>query len=154
MIPQSARKLGPPCKCKERCYNKVGLQKVKKLFEGYQEIPSYNCKNQYLANLITKKPTLNQRLYGSDNRSRVAFTFTYHVIVDGNKVKVCKTAFLNIHDIGKDKVETVVKKNNSNGTVEPDQRGKHPHHNQVPAEMVAKAHEHLSSLPVKKISLY
>ena len=44
----------------------------------------------------------------------------------------------------------MLKKNNSNGTVEPDQRGKHPHHNQVPAEMKEKAHEHLRSMPVKK----
>ena len=134
MVPRRARKLGPPCKCKAKCYDKVGLQNVQKLFNGYCEIPTYNCKNQYLSNLITKNPTKNQLLQGSENKSRVAFTFTYHVIVDENKVKVCKTAFLNIHDIGKDKVEAVVAKTNPNGTVEPDQRGKHGTHNRVPEE--------------------
>ena len=80
------------------------------MFNGYYELPSYNCKNQYLAQLITKKETKNQRLYGSENKSRVSHIFTYHVIVDGNKIKVCKTAFLNIFDIGKEKAEVVVKK--------------------------------------------
>ena len=34
----------------------------------------------------------------------------YHVIVDGKQMKVCKVAFLNIFDIGKEKVEVVLKK--------------------------------------------
>ena len=150
MVPRRARRPGPPCKCKDKCYVKVGLQNVQKLFNGYYEIPTNNCKNQYLSNLITKKPTQNQLLYGSENKSRVAFTFTYYVIVDGNKIRVCKIAFLNIHDIGKDKVENVVAKINPNGIVEPDQRGKHQHHNQVPEEMKALVHEYIQSVPVKR----
>ena len=106
-----------------------------------------------MSNLITKNPTKNQLLYGSENKSRVAFTFTYHVIVDENKVKVCKTAFLNIHDIGKDKVEAVVAKTNPNGTVEPDQRGKHGTHNRVPEEQKKYVFQHIELFPLR-LSLY
>ena len=129
MVTREAKKVGPPCTCKEKCYDKIGSKNVQNLFNGYYELPSYNYKNQYLAQLITKKETKNQCLYGSENKNRVSHIFTYHIIVDGNKIKVCKTAFLNIFAIGKEKAEVVVKKNTSNGIVEPDQRGKHPHHN-------------------------
>ena len=145
-----AKRVGPPCTCRQKCYVKVGEQNVQNLFKGYYELPTYNCKNQYLSQLITKIETKNQRLYGSENKSRVSHIFHYHVIVDGNKMKVCKTAFCNIFDIGKEKVEVVIKKTNSNGIVEPDRRGKHPHHNQVPEEMKEKANEHIMQMPVKK----
>ena len=73
----------------------------------------------------------------------------YHIIVDGKKMKVCKIAFLNIFDIGKEKCDVVIKKNDSNGIVEPDRRGKHEHHNQVPPLMKQKAIDHIMQLPVK-----
>ena len=57
---------------------------------------------------------------------------------------------MKIHDIKKDKVEAVIAKNNPNGAVQPDRRGKHAHHNQVPEEMVRLVHLHISSFPVKK----
>ena len=60
------------------------IKNVQNLFHGYYELPTYDCKNQYLANLITRKPTKIQLLYGSENKSRAAFNNTYEVIVDGN----------------------------------------------------------------------
>ena len=145
-----ARRVGPPCKCRQKCYDMIGMENVNGLFTGYYKLPNYNCKNQYLSQLISKEETKNQRLYGSENKSRVSHIYHYHVIVDGKKMKVCKTAFLNIFDIGKEKADVVIKKNNSNGIVETDQRGKHAHHNQVPAVMKEKATEHIMQMPVKK----
>ena len=56
------------------------------MHEEYFKLPTYDCKNQYLANLITRRPTKNQALYGTENKSRVAFNNAYRVVVEGNKV--------------------------------------------------------------------
>ena len=145
-----ARRVGPPCKCRQQCYDMIGMENVKRLHDGYYEIPNYNGKNQYLSQLIVQEETKNQQLYGANNKSRVSHVNHYHVIVDGKQMKVCKVAFLNIFDIGKEKVEVVLKKTNSNGIVEPDQRGKHEHHNQVPEVMREKVFEHIQQMPVRK----
>ena len=66
----------------------IGFEKVKGMFKKYYELPNINVKNQYLSQLITQIETKNQRLYGSENKSRVSHIYHYHVIVDGQKIIV------------------------------------------------------------------
>ena len=47
-----ARKVGPPCQCKNKCFEKIGPECIKKTFEEYWALGSYDLQN---ADLQKKK---------------------------------------------------------------------------------------------------
>lgn len=72
-----------------------------------------------------------------------AFYFT----IDGQKQKVCKVFLKNTLDINDRTVRAVTEKINPVGIVEPDLRGKHENHGQIPAELLDGVRNHIKSIP-------
>ena len=46
----TAREIGPPCKC--GCYQKIGLDNAKDIFNNFWEISDYNQQNYYISKLV------------------------------------------------------------------------------------------------------
>ena len=99
-----AAKIGPPCKCKDKCYDKLGQEAIKAIHEEYYKLPSYDFKTAYIQSKVDHGPTKNQEKLGDDNTSRVKGRSICYVSYKGNKVRICKVAFMHIHDIKKEKV--------------------------------------------------
>ena len=63
-------KIGPPCKCKEGCFGKLGMEKIQHIFDKFWAINDFNIQNQYIDKLIIQTETKRQRELGDANPDR------------------------------------------------------------------------------------
>lgn len=73
----------------------------------------------------------------------------YHVLIDKRRVKVCRTAFLNLYNISKkrgERISNLLEK----GETPKDLRGMGPTANAIDSQTCALIHEHIQSFPVKE----
>ena len=147
---KEGRKIGKDCTCQNRCSQKLGPEAVQTIFKDFWALGNYDLQNCHLAKLIDRAPTLGQLRKGDDNTSRVKATNKYYINYQGERISVCKTAFLSSHGIPKSKVEELNKKRSEDtDTVIPDQRGRAGNHNQISEERKAVVYEHIESLPTR-----
>lgn len=141
----AARKVGAPCTCPKRCFERVGGDEVQLIFDEYWKMADYNTQSSYLSKMVIAKPVKEQRA-GQESRRKA--TFEYGVLVKKERVVVCKTAFLRIHDLGEARVAHVVKAMGDTGVVPQDRRGKAvPPHNKLPDDILQVIHDHVKTLP-------
>ncbi|XP_025405111.1 uncharacterized protein LOC112679500 [Sipha flava] len=72
----------------------------------------------------------------------------YFLIVDGQRIQVCKKAFINVYNISNKKIRWLVDLLENNITLV-DMRGKNISANTMPYEYCQKIHEHILSFPTK-----
>lgn len=136
----AARVVGPPCTCPRRCYDRVGADNVKCIFHGYWKIGDHNAQSSYLMNRVVSKE-VSRRYAGPSTKRNV--TYEYSVLVDNNKVLVCKVAFCNIHSISMKRVDNVTKKAGKTGVAPVDQRGSASSANKTPDDVLQVLHDHI-----------
>ena len=56
-----ARKLGPPCDCKKKCYEMLGQEACNATFHDFWELGDYNLQNSDLQNKIVKEEIKRSR---------------------------------------------------------------------------------------------
>ena len=143
-----ARKIGAPCKCKNKCFEKVGEAGVKAVFENFWKIGNYNKQNTYLTSrlhAITPK-----RRY-TNNVNDQLMRYDYTVKYGDEQFSVCRKAFPAMHGISVRRVEIHQKRMRSSVTGTPieDKRGKAPSANKITGAKLDAVHEHIKSLPTK-----
>ncbi|CAG5052217.1 unnamed protein product [Parnassius apollo] len=68
---QASRKMGPPCRCRKKCFDKLSEEQRKKIFESFWSLGDREKQWMYVANLVKKQ---NKRRVYTDTVSRP----TYH----------------------------------------------------------------------------
>ena len=144
----AARKLGQPCK--DGCFERIGMENVKEIFENFWAMGDINRQNAYLVNLIGEESY--KRKYTKAAVSKRPVRLTYTVIHDNTEYQVCREGFLGIHSIGRKKLELMVAKKReakaSTGVPTLDKRGLNVKGNVVSSQKVESLHSFLRSLPV------
>ena len=147
---RQGRKPGPDCTCLNRCSERLGREAIEIICKKFWALKNYDLQNSDLAKKIDREPTKNQILKGDDNASRVKAMNAYFINYQGQRIRVCKTAFVSSHGIHKSRIETVnLKRTDDTDTVIPDQRGRTGHHNAISEERKSVVCEHIESLPTR-----
>lgn len=73
----------------------------------------------------------------------------YFLIVNSQRTRVCKKAFLKVHNISEKRIRRVVSLLENN-TTPVDKRGKHAKGNVIPPQYCQKIHDHIQSFPTKE----
>ena len=145
-----AKKVGPPCTCKDKCFEKFTPEEIDAVFKSFWKLGNYNLQNMYLCNVIERKKTKREEKLGPENKSRVKGINKYCVLYKGKKTIVCKIAFENIHAITRDRIQEHNRKRTDTGGVEDDQRGKNTFNNRVSEEQIKLVHEHIIQIPSRR----
>lgn len=123
------KKQGPDCNCKQKCFEITSTEQRSNIFKTFWEMESRNLQNSYLFGCI--KCTKVKRKTKKDLPSRRNFTVEYSVVISGERKKICKKAFLNIHGLQNNRgtIENIVV-NITKGCSTPlmDKRGCHKNH--------------------------
>lgn len=114
-------------KCKLLCKNKISESQRAKIFQNFWELGSLQRQRDFLGTCI-EKLVLKFCQISSIVTSRKP-NCCYFFIIDGEKIRVCKTFLINTLGITERMVRTVTtKKIHGNGISPKDGRGKHNNH--------------------------
>lgn len=146
---------GPDCLCSRfKCYENITSDTRVTLLEEFNNFPSKDAQDAYLASLIRITAIKRHRSRKIENEA-VSHTSSYQYFVrfkckESNIVKemqICYTALLNIHGVTNRRLQTIKEKLKTTGKVGTDRRGKHtnrPHKLKMDDE--GAIHEHIQSL--------
>ncbi|XP_053619324.1 uncharacterized protein LOC128680303 [Plodia interpunctella] len=146
---RAARKMGPPCRCPKKCFEKLSEVERKIIFGNFWSLGDREKQWLYLTNLVTKK---QKRRALTDIVSRRQYTLSYTLPVKANDIlkyiDVCKKHFLSTMAVSDQVVYKALEKlNDSNGAIERDGRGHHKNHPCKITEGVIKSVcDHINSL--------
>ena len=141
-----ARSVQAPCTCPKKCFERLGDEAVQLIFDAYYKMADHNAQSAYLLRMVGSQDVKSP---GVGDESRRKATLEYSVRKAGEKVVVCKTAFLSIHNISDKRVLNVLKKAGDTGVAPTDRRGKEgTPHNKMPEDMRKLGHDHITSLPL------
>ena len=93
------KKVGPPCKCKKKCFEKLGAETINTIFKDFWDLQNYDLQTTDLQKKIEKEVIKRKRT--KKDECHKSDTYKYFVFYDDKKYNVCKEAFLSIHAIGK-----------------------------------------------------
>ncbi|CAH1984379.1 unnamed protein product [Acanthoscelides obtectus] len=151
-IEVTARELGPPCTCKNKCREKLG-EKELDIFKSFWDLGDYDKQNIYLYSCMEAIP--KKRSYPKKTKKQVSsrnISIEYFVKLNGENVRLCKKEFLSVHGLqhSKKRIEILYKKMSNEGSITPkkDKRGKHKNRpNRTPAENLQSARDHINAIP-------
>ncbi|KAJ4430458.1 hypothetical protein ANN_22674 [Periplaneta americana] len=141
---------GHHCKCKLKCTWNISEGDVMEVYFIPVDFGTENEKDSYLQSLmeikyITQRHKILEN--SSEDRKPKNRSFKYYISSSAGKLSVCKTAFLNIHNISSDKVRRLGILL-SEGKSSKDFRGKARPRNTIPGSHVAGIQQHISSFPI------
>lgn len=146
-----AKQVKAACTCKQKCYEKITPEERQLVFTSFYKLSS-SGQNQFVANSIQEHEKHAQRLRTSDQiNSRRNFSRKYFLTtINGEKLQVCQTMFLNTFDITLKKARVIVEKKRFSDSkiCSEDNRGKHQNHPRVPEidKVLIREHINLFSL--------
>ncbi|XP_034244966.1 uncharacterized protein LOC117647355 [Thrips palmi] len=144
-----AKPMGPGCKatCRYKCHSKVSQEEREIVYRTYRKkVTGDQARWSYVTKHV-KKDNKKENAE-SDTPSRRAFTYTYHLPVRGQSVRVCKTMFLSTHRMANSVVLTAFKKAGPDGTPSPSKQGKHSKRgNATKPEVKESVREHIRMFP-------
>ena len=138
----AARIVGPECNC--HCFNKVGRDNVKEIFDNFWNISNYDLQNNYISKLVTSIDVKRCRI--KNRPSRIKRSINYTIIYNNTVHKVCRIAFYHIHGITEKRVRTVLDKQLPTGVTDIDNRGR-TSSNKISTERRQSVIEHINSIP-------
>lgn len=133
-------------KCRLKCTTNVNLETRKLLFEAFYKMET-NVKNAYLFKSLKKFDT--SRVSKKAQRVR-SCSFKYFVKNEVSDVQVCKSAFCEIFQIGRKKVDIIQERHKEGASPREDLQGKHsnrPHKTQD--YVITYIIEHINSFPAE-----
>ncbi|XP_062715776.1 uncharacterized protein LOC134291697 [Aedes albopictus] len=143
-IPAAAMR--EPCRnCRFKCHEKISEGERLEIFQGYYGLADYTRQREFLGSHTIRKP--KNTLTTTAITSRRKNSITYHLPQRGDKIRVCKTMFINTLGINKGVVDIAMTKQSSLNVIEADQRGKHVKCG-LSASLVQKVKQHIQSFPV------
>lgn len=131
----AARRVGPPCKCSNKCFEKVGHDNVQFLFDSFYALNNHYLQSHYIHSRVKVVKVKRTRVKHKGTSRRQA-SREYTVLVNNELISVCKQAFLSIHNISDKRMRNVLikAKASGNGTLPNDQRGRHEPSNKTSDE--------------------
>ena len=142
---KDARRIGDPCNCKNKCFDRVGQTNIDRIFTEFWQLGSYNLQCSYIQTHTEDVEVKRHRIQNIARQRPIHHKF--HVIADNIKVYICLDAFSNILGHNKRTVHRMAKKKTSAGTLITDRRGKHGNHSRIPEEKQQLVIDHISSIP-------
>ncbi|CAH2094046.1 unnamed protein product [Euphydryas editha] len=147
---QANRKMGPPCRCRKKCFDKLSEEQRKKIFQSFWSLGDREKQWMYVANLVKKQ---NKRRVYTDTVSRRKHTFKYSIPVGHSKdhinyVDVCKKYFLSTLSVSDQVIYKALEKmDTTTGVLVPDQRGRHSNHPvKKTVSVISSVCDHIKSL--------
>lgn len=107
-------------------------------------------KRQFLCLSILQTPILRARQRTGSREEKRLYTLKYYFLIDGEKIQVCRTYFLNTLDISQTFVRFSLQKRQSSGMFECDKRGKQPSVNKIKDEDKNAIRQHIMSFPCEE----
>lgn len=128
------RSIGATCKCRLQCFELIGDEKIRKLFEEFNKISDKQKQDIYLAGLILPQNVARRRGQAGKEKE---ISFKYKVRINGQEYPVYKNALWSIHGVSKFRIENVAKSLNYNVLPQPDMRGRHLNRpNRIPDNII------------------
>lgn len=148
-----AKVMGPPCKCRMRCSEKIDESAREELHNIFWRTCSWEQRKQYVALSVKESPKQRTRCRGnvkSEHRRQV--TFTYSLLLKGEFATVCKCMFLSTFAVSEKFVRHVMDKKRASpgGVIGPDQRGRHTPKTKKSECVKERVREHIKSFPADK----
>ena len=143
----AAKKVGPPCNCKKKCFDTLGGVAINTIFKDYWGLGTYDLQTADLQKKIVKEPIKRKRTKKAECHK--SGNFKFFVYYDNIKYNVCKLAFMSIHAISKTRVKYAFAKKTISGATEKDRRGKNPNPNRFSGRKLECVHEHIQNLEVR-----
>ncbi|XP_045453588.1 uncharacterized protein LOC123662839 [Melitaea cinxia] len=142
-----AKKMGPPCteKCLFSCSKRISIEDRQKLFAGYWELGCLTRQRDYIASCITTLASDYRRLKTNPKFARKPNS-CFHLPINGDKVRVCKTFLLSTLAITPRYLRHIIDKRTATGTVPPDRRGTLTK-KRIDTEIHESVRSHINSIP-------
>ena len=140
------KKIGAACRCKNKCFEKIGDEGVKCIFDSFWAIGNYNKQNEYLSSRIAvNKP---KRKYTKKEVSD-AVRYEYSVKFHDKEFVICRNAFHSVHGISAKRciIQQQRMRASPTGTPISDKRGQGPSANKITGAKLECVFEHIESLP-------
>ena len=118
----AARAVGSPCNCKEHCFALVGEEGIIRIHQDFWSLGDHTLQTAFIQNCATETAVKNH--YTADVTKHHGIRRSYHVLVDGKLVPVCRTALGRILGVGNSRVNRAVQKKTASGAIIPDMRGR------------------------------
>jgi len=141
---KNAKTLGPPCKCKLKCYDKISTDLRTIVFTEHWGLGDHVRQWDFIARCVK----IQEKKVATTANSRRALSREYYLPINNVKIKVCKAMFLNTISVSEKVIGTVSKKLNMSPVIEHDQRGKHsnrPH--AISSTVIDLIKEHIAMFP-------
>lgn len=109
-----------------KCYEKLDEETRTLIFDEYWQLGSRDRRVQFVTGLIDVEETKVSRKRKPDSEKKRDVTFVYHLNINGQRNKVCKSCFINTLDESSKFIQTAVanKLQSTSGTTSQDKRGK------------------------------
>ena len=66
--PVEKRRIGPPCKCKKKCFDAVGQENIKAIFTSFYESGSWDIQTSYIQKQVTERQPKRRRTDNVDTQ--------------------------------------------------------------------------------------
>ncbi|CAH1111545.1 unnamed protein product [Psylliodes chrysocephalus] len=140
------RRMGVTCseKCRIKCSSKVNDNERQRIFDFYWKLGDINLQRNFVNTCMSE---INPTYRNSKPGSKRSKNYKYSFVIDNVSIQVCKTFFKNTLGINNRTIFTTTKKNDQQGTIELDQRGKHTQHKRIPKNIRSDIMRHIDSFP-------
>lgn len=120
--------IGPPCneQCIYKCTLHISHEVRKQIFDNFYKLGSIQKQWEFIASCADRIIPKYRRIVDTSKRKRNerSLNVAYYFQKDDDRIRVCKTFFLNTLDISNSVTKTALQKCNGNGElIEGDRRG-------------------------------
>lgn len=137
--------------CRNKCKEKIDDTVRQKIFDEYWSLGTYDKRVAYVASLINIKETAITRNKVDDGKATKnrLHTYVYHFEINGQRIGVCKSCFMNTLDETEKFISyTVINKLASNsGITHADNRGRHTPLHKTAQSKINEVISHINSFP-------
>ncbi|XP_050504407.1 uncharacterized protein LOC126883199 isoform X1 [Diabrotica virgifera virgifera] len=140
----------PPCRdeCRKQCKQNISVESRALIhLQFWNGTIELDQKRQFIASCIEEVPVERVRARTGSRAGKRMTSLKYFFSVNGKRLSVCRTYFLNTLNISQTTVRNALLKRQLGGIVTPDQRGKHEPSNKIAANVRNDIREHIQKFP-------
>lgn len=167
-ISSKVKPQGIPCKCNFKCSSIINQLVIDQTWNNFYSLENKNIQDTYLQTLIEVKNIQRRRKKNREDNVdcdnlvdesvdknvlilpfKRNHSYLYNLKVNGILKPVCKSVFMEVHGISRDRLERICHLLLQNKTPT-DKRGKSRSGNAKPGEICVRIHNHISKFEVKE----
>lgn len=131
--------------CRFQCHQKLLEEESLEIFKSSYDLADYTRQREFISSHTIRTP--KKTITSTANASKRVFSITYHLPHNGDKIRVCKTMFINTLGINKGVVDVAMTKRSPLIVIEEDKRGKFAKL-RFPPSVIENVKEHIKSFPI------